>query len=503
MQRQFRRLCGAALWLWAGGCSAPATELSCAPGPCEPAPNEVVVPQTRFEPPVITSEGCAQPATVVWVPEDFTNEQGFALPCLTERLNAQGCVGDRLLNTFDAGGRVVRSQRWVIDPAVLPPLYVMPTDEVTTFVYDAQGRLQRSDYDQGSDGQVDRVLEYTHDTQGRVVGEVVTDLSGAVRIERVFDGEDRVVQEWTYQAAGVRHLSRSYSDQGDLLGEYVEVDGLRVYVHELTYDSRRRPLVEALVWTQDGRSETTEYEYDARGEKFRTWTRADPRDRSLVERYEFERWPDGALRLTLWEQVVNNSRVSHRRRTEYDRAGRELTALNDDDLDGEYESGWRYTYDPEGRRLTEYTFRGEAVLRDLRRTFDAEGREVELRDYVRQFAQLTTYGPNQVTVASYDLAERLLSRQVTTYDDLGQVLGIETDGDGDGLLDRRVESSWTAGGLPLRSRVDRDADGTWDYDHEQGYDRAGQRLYALEDHDGDGATEWAELVSYACLLARQ
>ncbi len=453
------------------------------------------------EPPEVVSEGCTQVHTISWSSADLGNAQSFAAPCVTERLDANGCVGERVVNRFNDQGQVVRSQRWIFDPSVLPPMYVVPTDFTTTQQYDAQGNMVRRETDVHSDGSIDDTQTQQYDAQGRVIVEVRRTSQRETRWERGYDDADRLISETTFDGETRHTMLRNYRLDGRLIFEHRSSNGVAVYTRDNTFDGEGRPLSEVRAWQESQKTETTEYRYDSLGLRQRTWTRALSGRSTIVERHVFTRWADGTIRSELYEQVVNDSRISRRRLSEYDRAGRELSSLNDNNVNGIYDSGRRYSYDAEGNRLTEFTFNGDQVLRDNRRIYDAEGREIEHADHVRRVIIHTIYEGLTVIKSSFGFEGVMQSRNSSTYDGEGNVLLVESDVDGDGVLDQRFQNTWTPSGQRLRWRGDRDGDGIWDSESAYMYDRADQLLYTMEDSDFDGRPEQAELRSYACLIA--
>lgn len=469
----------------------------------ELAPRQVPVVALLPQPPEVLSEGCTQVPTIGWSSADLGNTQSFDSPCVAERLDANGCVGERVISRFNDEGQVVRSQRWIFDPSVLQPMYGVPTEAITTFEYDAQGNMVRRETDVQSDGSIDDTQTLAYDAQGRITVEVRTTSEREFRLERDYDDADHVISETTFDGETRRTVLRNYRADGSLIFEHTSSNGVLVYARDNTFDPEGRPLSELRAWPASNKTEITEYRYDSLGLRVRTWTRAFSGRSGVVERHTFRRWPDGTIRSELYEQVVNDSRISRRSLREYDSAGREISSVNDHDVDGVYESGRRYSYDPQGKRLTEVTFNGDQVLRDVRRVFDSQGREIEYADHVRRLIVRTAYHDLSVHRSSFDFEGVMLSMNSSTYDDEGHVLLIESDADGDGVIDQRFENTWTAGGNRLRSRGDRDGDGdgVWDYESAHMYDRAEQLLYTMQDSDRDGGPEEAELRSYACLIA--
>ncbi len=490
------------------GCESEQVELQCRGQAC--APDDVDTPTAEgvpaplpVPPPVIVGEACEHPHSVSWRPADLTNAESFEQPCLRERLDTNGCVGERVEHTFNAQGLITRTERWVFDPVVLEPSYVPPTSAITTFAYDSQGRRIERPHDDLSDGVIDVTQGWVYDERDRVTAETRSDPWGTRRIERTFDAEDRVVSEQTFDADQHHLRTRRWHRSGALSFESVEVDGVEQWYRDHSFDEADRPLREHLAWLVEGarKTETTIYEYEALGLATKTWTRRLATGTTLEERHEFTRWPDGTTRTDLFEQTVNADRISRRTRVEFDASGRELSTERDRNLDGIYEAERSYTYDAHGNRLSERSHDGQRVLQDMRYRFDGEGREVERRIAVRGTIVITRYEPRHVHVRTTTLEGQLLSSQSTGFDNEGRVLAIERDTDGDSYVDERFENTWSQSGLLLSSRADQDADGVWDYVTAQVYDRAGHLLYAMSDENSDGRPESAELRSYACRIA--
>ncbi len=488
------------------GCESAQVDLQCRGQACAPddrqAPTAEEAPAPLPVPPVVVSEACEQPHSVSWQASDLANVESFEQPCLTERLDDNGCVGERIEHSFNAQGLITRTERWVFDATVLEPTYVPPTSAITTFAYDSQGRRIERTHDELSDGIIDVTEGWVYDERDRVNAQIRSDRWGTRRIERTFDTEDRVVSEQTFDPDRHHLRTRRWHRSGALSFESVEVDGVEQWYRDHSFDGADRPLREHVVWLVEGeaKTETTVFEYGALGLATRTWTRRLATGTTVEERHEFTRWRDGSTRTDLFEQTVNADRVSRRTRVEYDAAGRELSTQRDRNVDGIYEAQRTYTYDAQGNRLTEHSQDGQRILQDMRYRFDGEGREVERRDAVRGTIVITRYEPRQVHVRTTTLEGRLLSAQSTVYDSEGHVLSVQADTNGDNDVDERFENTWSEAGLLLASRADRDADGVWDYVTAQMYDRAGHRLYAMSDANNDGRPERAELNSYACLI---
>jgi len=488
------------------GCESAQVDLQCRGQACAPddasVPTPKDVPAPLPNPPVVISAACEHPHSVSWQPSDLANTESLEQPCLTERLDGSGCVGERIEHTFNAQGLITRTERWVFDPTVLEPSYVPPTSAITTYAYDSQGRRIERTHDDLSDGVIDVTQGWVYDERGRVTAETRSDPWGTRRIERTFDTEDRVVSEQTFDVDQHHLRTRRWHRSGALSFESVEVNGVEQWYRDHSFDEADRPLREHLAWLVEGerKTETTIYEYGALGLATRTWTRRLATGTSVEERNEFTRWPDGTTRTDLFEQTVNADRVSRRTLVEFDAAGRELSTQRDRNVDGIYEAMRVYIYDAQGNRLSEHSRDGQRILQDMRYRFDGEGREVLRRDAVRGTIVVTRYEPRHVHVRTTTLDGRLLSSQSTVFDSEGHVLEVAGDTDGDSYVDERFENTWSEAGLLLASRADRDADGTWDYVTAQMYDRAGHRLYAMSDANNDGQPERAELRSYACLI---
>lgn len=487
------------------GCESADVELRCANEDCTTVPPASPEPVPTMPPPLpvppeIVKSYCEHPNSITWQPSDLANEASFERPCLTERLDEDGCVGERIEHQFDAQGLVVRTERWVFDPDVLTPAFVPPTSAITTYAYDPQGRRTERTHDDLSDGTVDLTDAWTYDALDRIVVETRAHARGTRRVERTYDAEDRVVLEETFDSGTHHRRRREWHPSGALRSEYVFTDGVLVWSRDHDFDEAGRPTREHQVWPAEGKTETTLYVYGALGLSTRTWTRRLGTGTTIEEHHQFSRWPNGATRSELFEQTVNGERISRRRRSEFDSAGRELSKRNDRNADGTFESGRSYTYDASGHRLTERTYDGDRVLRDVRRRFDGEGREVERVDAVRGLIVSTAYEGRQVRVSTTDLDGAPINETITVYDREEHVLSIEADKDGDGRIDERYENAWSEAGLLVGSRGDRDGDGVWDYASALMYDRAGQLLYSMSDADNDAQPERSELHSYACLL---
>jgi len=508
-----RRTCFAAiLLLVVSACETPQGELRCPAGGCELEAPELdeVAPGTGSDalptppapaastPPSPSGAGCERPPTVTLTPADFASDATSERPCITERIGPAGCVGERVQAFYDAAGRMTRHERWVFDEAVLVPTYVTPVSTVTTYAYDEAGNVRHLEIDEHADGTIEQSETMAYDAEGRVLSHARTRGGGTTTTETVFDDEGRRIEERSYDGISTRVTRRGFGADGEKDFERIELDGALVYAFDRELDAQGRLHLEAKRWPTEHRTETTAYVYDGLGLATRTWRRETTGSPSIEERHRFDRWPDGARRAEHFEQQVGETRVSRRRRTEYDQAGREVSALNDADVDGVFESGRRTTYDAAGNVTRELTFEQTRVLRDVRYEYDAEGRRVVVTDVVRGLVTRTRHEGRQVSVDVFDLEGRRTEGSVTVLDADDRVLSVERDTDGDERIDTRVVHTYDEAGRHLRARTDWDADGVWDAEHVQGYDRAGQQLFMTADEDADGAPELSVLTSYAC-----
>jgi hypothetical protein len=139
---------------------------------------------------------------------------------------------------------------------------------VSTYVYDANGRLSRVETENDDDPEPDHIVHYTYDALGRVDA-VATDSDGDGDIDAInhyhyLDG-DNLVDRIDSDANNDGNIDvvtlRTYDAAGNLRTERLEANGVLLYQLEHTYDA-------------DGRRTSTETHTDDSGDASSTVTYA-------------------------------------------------------------------------------------------------------------------------------------------------------------------------------------------------------------------------------------
>ncbi len=485
------------------GCSSAPLQLDCractevteTDAPSNDATNPTVV-LTALDLP--TNDAiCEHPVSVQLTNGDVRSKQAFEHVCQRERVGADGCAGDRLVNTFDERGRLVRTEYTVLDPNVPPETYATPTSYIATFAYDDRDRLVHQTHDSNADGTIEDSTTFTHDDRDRIVLRVRTTGAGTVEYRFTYDDEDRVIEERTSSDGHVWLRTKRFDEEGRLRDERSVDDGVLAFHHEFHFDALGRPTAERR-WRAE-RTETTEWTYGSDGVNHRVWQRWSRDQLMIEERHELTLWPNGKVQTEVYTQH-SGDRITQRRTKRYDSEGRELSSHHDDGDDGTI-NWWRtYSYDDEGRKLTERAERGLVNILDKTHRYEHGGRIVTHVDRLKERAQRIEHdGEGRVLGAQNRTLDGVLVQSVAhTYDANGHDVRTETDRDGDGTTDSIREVRYDDAGRQLLARRDVHADGQWDVVARSIYDAAGQLLYESMDIDGDGEPETQKLMSYGC-----
>lgn len=158
----------------------------------------------------------------------------------------------------------------------------------TEYVYDQNGNaIKKIEYD--SDGDISRIYTYeydlannltiynqynqyerlqgstrhTYDEKGNKIQTVETDNEGTEsrRIEFCYDESGRVIEELTTTVFGVDGRSYEYDDKGQLVHEYLSIDGRVFSYYEYQYDTEGNMLFTALYNADQTLRWKAEYQY--------------------------------------------------------------------------------------------------------------------------------------------------------------------------------------------------------------------------------------------------
>lgn len=471
-----------------GACSATPQPLDCEQ--CgEPAP------PVRPPPAVVASGLCEQPHTIVLDEADVANEsEGEA--CVLERLDETGCVGERIINAHDANGRIIRTERWVFDPNVARSTYEVPMSTIWTYAYDDAGNRTEEAIDRGMDGTFERRDVISFDERGREVFRVSHALDAPpATMARRYDDEDHVIEQTATNADGTRRTIREYDSQGKLTLERVFQDGEFVFERSAEFDETGRPTFDEKRYA-GGRVDRTTHTYDARGQTLRVWHRLQGDRIAIEERHTFDLDESGVARGEIYERR-DGGRLVQRRTIQNDAMGRELRLDHDDLADGSIDWFRSASYDAAGNVTSQRTVRGAEVLRDLRHTWDVQGRASSRADHVKGHFEAFSYEGRFRQRVMKDATGRIVITDRAEYDEQDRLRWNAADRNDDGVWDFEARIEYV-GNDKVRTRTDNDGDGTWDSDTQWAYDRAGQMIYHSQDYDADGRPERQTLSKFIC-----
>ena len=332
-----------------------------------------------------------------------------------------------------------------------------PRGNTTVSSYDRLGRRVRSDYPAYSrpDGQVLSAFEtFSYDEVGNLVSR--TDRRGG-RFDVDFDARNRPVREQAPEVAGQgRAVTRSeYDDAGNLLAR-TGPTGAR---SEWTYDKLNRRRTETAVVRQPtgpAAHYTASFDYDDRGNLTRaenqvgdattqTWTLADelatvtdPRGEVSTNAYDLA-----------GRRTSTTDPLGRATRSVYDLAGR-LVATERVAPGGAVLSTDATGYDAAGNRTSTTDGRGFTTTFAL----DAAGRVVSVTQPVSAAHAITTTAGYDAAGAMTRLSDGRGSTTLTTYNAWGLAESTTEAATAahPALSDRRWQSLYDAGGLPVEER---------------------------------------------------
>jgi serralysin len=199
-----------------------------------------------------------------------------------------------------------------------------------SYTYDAKGNIQVKTEDVLSDGRVDSRLTYVRDAQGRILRS---------EGEQGLDSVMRWVTIFTYDGNGNK-TSEKY-DYG--------LDGTFENIHILTYNAKGDTLVHVIGDDRDGNGEmrvdrTATYTYDAKGNRL-TYLLEGNIEAQYTYHYTFDSHGYPSTRETRYYGGL----LVLLTRYVYDAAGRRLAEENDENGDGTVEE--KYAWDGDGNLL--------------------------------------------------------------------------------------------------------------------------------------------------------
>lgn len=244
--------------------------------------------------------------------------------------------------------------------------------ETTTYTYDADGRLIRKhtvtdELQAEPPRQFIFTHTYTYDKNGNLIE------------ERQSDETDTTVLTWHYNADGRETLQRI--DHAD--GDWNKVE--TVYYADGTVHT---------VTARDAyRDEAFATEYDTQGRLWRQWILRDGEEPYKDQEYFYD--GEGQLTKISYTDVGDTEHL-------YDENGR----LTQKKSGGQHTA---YTYDADGRCLTETLFIGDRFSQEKAFTYDAQGRVVqEVTTHANERTETSTY--------TFDAYGNVTARTYTGYD---------------------------------------------------------------------------------------
>ncbi|QNN24371.1 LEPR-XLL domain-containing protein [Planctomycetales bacterium ZRK34] len=352
-----------------------------------------------------------------------------------------GVLGDAdrtITYTYDAFGR----QKTITD------------DEhgVTSYEYDAEGRLTQTDSPEG-------ILNYEYDALGRLT-RTFTSKTAA--------GADAVTDtRYSYDALGrlssVEMVERNDAPvTGEITTYAYDASGAENYEHNtatgvtmnVSYDSQGRAI--ELNHFQDADADGTQdagentvakftYTYDAAGNRTSAVELFDVDADGAIDHQQKFNWTyDGLNRLRVETFDNGNDAVANAgdyvTRYTFDLASNRTWTQRDvgnyDDSNFVADQTVEYAYDANDRLLSETKIDGS--------------------DTVIQYTEYAYDGTTQTEKAVYTDASKttLTSRTVNTYNEMGRLSKIELDNDGDGNFDSTIEYAYDADGLRISTTTD-------------------------------------------------
>ncbi len=322
-----------------------------------------------------------------------------------EQYNLEGCLGILTLHEFNENGEPLLREVIVLDGQLAFDLspYGGIVPSLTTWTYDDEGRLVRW----GVEGQQ---FSYSHDADGNVIRE-----------EAPYGDEPMVT-------------TRTFDEHGQLLTEIATHQERELWRVTNTWDGADRPL-------------TTTRE---QGDRTSSVVRWDYDGQVLVRRISTEDW-------------AGDARPERSEVETYDRAGRKLSFTQDQPYDGR--DDWRetFTYDGDGNLLHHESrnLLTNEVAQDRRYTYDEEGRKLtETHANGRRSETDYDEAGRVIRLAWFQPGGQLQTETHTTFATGGAMLRTETDRDGDGVIDNTSWQELDVAGQPVLSATDWDADGT-------------------------------------------
>jgi hypothetical protein len=399
---------------------------------------------------------------------------------LTELIGAEGCPYERTRHAYEDGRETLFFKEY-LDPDPMRYPYVDPVDHSLRRVYGDSGELLEEHRSPSPGEPTEDLTEFAYDHQGRTLLERRSTRQDSGALEEV----ERKV--WEYAAdPPTTHFSRyvddnlvsgreeQFSPSGELLSRHVvEADGTRWLAEEWERDDADRPLARR-VWAPSGRLLTEfAWTHNADGTSEKTRTRHDMGWED-VWRYDTEGNEvyhsqdsdgDGDLDYIDERSYVGEQMVFHRVRYDFGADGRALT---------EHESTW--TLDERGRvvEMTGHSFHEPRVnaapkretrtiehLDDGSELIEHETRHLETDELLTaRYTRTDAFGE---VVWRRDINNYLDRDEVVawmrTYDDDGRPLLIAADSDGDGVADSVIRHEYDAFGNLLEKNTDSDADG--------------------------------------------
>lgn len=391
-------------------------------------PNQPTAPVEPAQP--VTPAHCAQPS-LAGAPliQDAAPAPG---PTLIERFDAQGCVADRNLLTYDAQGRVIAHDYDIFDPNLQFQTYMQVVSFRQRNIYDAAGNLVRI-----TKTAPDGALIYEEQTRYNAQGKPLKQTRNRHHID--------------FPSEGVSEELWSYHPSGEIAARQVFYDGQLVDQERFTRDEAGRPLERSTLVYDNDRTPTlravARWAYDPQGRAVRVETLGAGEQLTALTTNTYR--PDG----TLSERREDQREYGWINQWRYDLQGREIYYHQDSNRDGRPDYITERDFNDAGEVVleqTRYEHNGRSYASNYvtRRTFDDQNRPLlhltQSMANGRQWSSETQWTWLDDTTATRvhitdasDAPRRVTSRATVTIGATGEIALSEqhTDADGNPSID--------------------------------------------------------------------